>query len=110
MQIRTVPDGLRSRFASTTRPPGLRTPNRMTCGNSDDHVMVEPGREEGQQPPWIVADELWARVEPLLPVVPRRADHPGRRRLADRRVLCGTLFVLYTGVPWEFLPQELGFG
>jgi hypothetical protein len=25
-------------------------------------------------------------------------------------VLCGTLFVLYTGIPWEFLPQELGFG
>jgi transposase len=20
------------------------------------------------------------------------------------------LFVLYTGIPWEFLPQELGFG
>jgi hypothetical protein len=25
----------------------LRTPYRMTCGNSDDHVMVEPAREEG---------------------------------------------------------------
>jgi transposase len=25
-------------------------------------------------------------------------------------VLCGILFVLYTGIPWEFLPQELGFG
>ena len=23
---------------------------------------------------------------------------------------CGILFVLYTGIPWEFLPQELGFG
>ena len=65
---------------------------------------------KGQQPPWIVPDELWARIEPLLPVVPRRADHPGRRRLDDRKVLCGILFVLYTGIPWEFLPQELGFG
>jgi transposase len=65
---------------------------------------------KGQQPPWIVSDELWARIEPLLPVVPRRADHPGRRRLDDRKVLCGILFVLYTGIPWEFLPQELGFG
>ena len=64
----------------------------------------------GQQPPWIVPDELWTRIEPLLPVVPRRADHPGRRRLDDRKVLCGILFVLYTGIPWEFLPQELGFG
>ena len=65
---------------------------------------------KGEQLPWMVSDELWARIEPLLPAVPRRADHPGRRRLDDRRVLCGILFVLYTGIPWEFLPQELGFG
>ncbi len=65
---------------------------------------------KGQQPPWIVPDGLWERIEPLLPVVPRRADHPGRKRLDDRKVLCGILFVLYTGIPWEFLPQELGFG
>ena len=25
-------------------------------------------------------------------------------------MLCGILFVLYTGIRWEFLPQELGFG
>jgi len=65
---------------------------------------------KGQQPPWIVSDGLWARIEPLLPAVPRRTDHPGRKRLDDRKVLCGILFVLYTGIPWEFLPQELGFG
>ncbi|WP_220289438.1 IS5 family transposase [Streptomyces sp. MBT84] len=64
----------------------------------------------GEQPPWIVPDELWARIEPLLPVVQRRTDHPGRKRLDDRKVLSGILFVLYTGIPWEFLPQELGFG
>jgi transposase len=64
----------------------------------------------GEQLPWVVFDELWARIEPLLPVVPRRVDHPGRRRLDDRKVLSGILFVLYTGIPWEFLPQELGFG
>jgi transposase len=62
---------------------------------------------KGQQPPWIVSDELWTRIEPLLPVVPRRADHPGRKRLDDRKAMCGILFVLYTGIPWEFLPQEL---
>jgi transposase len=65
---------------------------------------------KGQQPPWIVPDELWARIRPLLPAVPRRAAHPGRRRLADRQVLSGILFVLYTGIPWEFLPQEPGSG
>ena len=65
---------------------------------------------KGQQPPWIVTDGWWERIEPLLPVVPRRARHPGRRRLDDRKVLCGILFVLYTGIQWEYLPQELGFG
>jgi transposase len=66
---------------------------------------------KGQLPPWIVSDELWARIEPLLPiVVPQRVDRPGRPRLDDRKALCGILFVLYTGIPWEFLPQELGFG
>jgi len=30
---------------------------------------------KGQRPPWIVSDELWARIEPLLPAVPRRDDH-----------------------------------
>ena len=63
---------------------------------------------KGEQPPWIVPDGLWARIEPLLPVVPRRADHPGRKRLDSRKVLCGILFVLCTGIAWEFLPQELG--
>ena len=36
--------------------------------------------------------------------------HPGRKRLDDRKVLCGILFVLHTGMAWELLPQELGFG
>ncbi|GGS48429.1 DDE transposase [Streptomyces violaceus] len=53
---------------------------------------------------------MWARIEPLLPVVPRDLRRPGRKRLDSRRVLCGILFVLYTGIRWEFLPQELGFG
>ena len=43
-------------------------------------------------------------------MVERRYRHPGRKRLDDRKVLSGILFVLYTGIPWEFLPQELGFG
>jgi transposase len=60
--------------------------------------------------PWEVSDELWQRLEPLLPRKPRRFRYPGRRPLDDRRVLSGILFVLGTGVGWERLPQELGFG
>src|SRR5437764_1370967 len=60
--------------------------------------------------PWVVSDELWERIEPLLPRGERRFRFPGRRPLDDRRVLQGILFVLHTGIGWEHLPQELGFG
>jgi transposase len=60
--------------------------------------------------PWEIEDGLWERIEPLLPVVQRKFRRPGRRRLEERRVLCGILFVFYTGIPWRFLPRELGFG
>jgi transposase len=65
----------------------------------------------GEQPPWIVPDGLWQRIEPLLPKpVPRDPRRPGRKPIPDRQVLSGILFVLHTGIQWEFLPQELGFG
>ncbi|ONK09598.1 hypothetical protein STBA_02990 [Streptomyces sp. MP131-18] len=60
--------------------------------------------------PWEIDHGLWERVEPLLPMVGRCLRSPGRRLLDDRRVLCGILFVLHTGIPWRHLPQELGFG
>jgi transposase len=58
-----------------------------------------------------VPDGLWQRIEPLLPKpVLRDPRRPGRKRIPDRQVLSGILFVLHTGIQWEFLPQELGFG
>ncbi len=60
--------------------------------------------------PWVVSDELWELVEPLLPKRERRQRYPGRKRLPDRQALQGILFVLQTGTPWMHLPQELGFG
>ncbi|KAB2343619.1 transposase [Actinomadura rudentiformis] len=65
---------------------------------------------KGEQPPWIVPDSLWERIEPLLPKVERGKRHNGRRRLDDRRVLCGILFVLRTGIRWEFLVTWTGRG
>ncbi len=60
--------------------------------------------------PWIVPDELWLLIEPLLPQPERRFRYPGRRRLPDREALQGILFVLHTGIAWQQLPAELGFG
>ena len=60
--------------------------------------------------PWIVSDELWQLIEPLLPKHERRFRYPGRKRLPDRPALSGILFVLHTGIAWRHLPLELGFG
>jgi transposase len=59
----------------------------------------------------LLDDALWQRIQPLLPPPkPRRFRFPGRKRLDDRKVLTGILFVLKTGIPWEALPRELGCG
>jgi transposase len=58
----------------------------------------------------LVIDELWAVVTPLLPPPRRNKLKAGRPRVPDRAALAGILFVLKTGIPWEYLPQEMGCG
>jgi transposase len=58
----------------------------------------------------LLSDGLWELIEPLIPKVPRRHRLPGRKRLDERKVLTGILFVLRTGIAWEYLPQEMGCG
>jgi transposase len=59
----------------------------------------------------LVSDELWAVIEPELPRPKRRARWKGGRpRVPDRACLAGIIFVLKTGIPWEYLPQEMGCG
>jgi len=45
----------------------------------------------------LVSEELWGLIEPLIPKVPRRHRLPGRKRLNDRKVLTGILFVCRRG-------------
>jgi transposase len=59
----------------------------------------------------LVSDALWAVVAPLVP--PRRPkDLRSRaaRGCPDRACLTGIVFVLKTGIQWEYLPQEMGCG
>ncbi len=59
----------------------------------------------------ILDDELWRIIEPFLPPPKkRRKRYPGRKPIDNRSALCAILFVLKTGLPWEYLPQELGWG
>ena len=65
----------------------------------EDRIMAKP----------LLTDELWTRIEPLLPPE-RPKPKGGRPRVPDRAALTGILFVLRTGLQWELLPQEMGCG
>jgi transposase len=56
---------------------------------------------------WLVTDDLWGVVEPLLPKF-QPSPKGGHPRVDDRVCLTGILFVLKTGIPWEEFPQEMG--
>jgi transposase len=64
---------------------------------------------------WTVSDELWAKVEPLVPVRQRRRGRRyrrkpggGRKPLSARRVFSAIVYVLRTGCQWKALPKEFG--
>jgi len=53
-----------------------------------------------------VPDELWARVERLLP----KGPGGGRSRKPDRTILAGVVYRLRTGCQWKALPEQFGSG
>lgn len=58
----------------------------------------------------LVSDELWNRIEPLLPPLPPSSPKGGRPWVEHRAALTGIIFVLRTGIPWQALPTEMGCG
>jgi transposase len=56
-----------------------------------------------------LSDELLDRLKPLLPQRERRFRYPGLK-LPDRDALYGILYVMHTGVQWEYLAKTPGFG
>jgi transposase len=65
---------------------------------------------------WEVSDELWSRVEPLIPARPARAGQRhyrrrpggGRKALEPRQIFAAILYVLRTGCQWKALPKSFG--
>jgi transposase len=66
---------------------------------------------------WEVSDELWAKVEPLLPKRNPRAGSRrkyqrrpggGRKPMASRNIFSGIVYVLRTGCQWKALPKTFG--
>jgi putative transposase len=68
--------------------------------------MAEPKTEPGS---WILPDQLWIRMEKLLPTY--SAQPKGGRPRADlRHVASGIFYVLRTGCQWNAVPREYGSG
>jgi len=75
--------------------PGVPRPRRVAAPPRTDPVIT---------------DQVWERIEPLIPHRARRRRYPGRMPLDDRAVLTGILVVLARGIGFERLPKELGLG
>ena len=56
----------------------------------------------------LLTDELWKRIKPLLPEPSSPGPKGGRKPIDDRVVLEGILYVLKTGIRWEYLPRQFG--
>src|SRR4051812_4824005 len=56
---------------------------------------------------WVVPDELWRRIEPILKAFwPKK---PTGRKVADwRAALNGIIFRMRSGCQWEHLPRKFG--
>jgi transposase len=72
--------------------------------NTPKAMMPQEKNMKPKATRWKISDELWNRIEPLLPVPVN--THPrggGKKRVAYRTVMNGILFVLKTGCQWKAL-------
>ena len=61
-------------------------------------------QKKSAQAKWLLSDELWEQIKPLLP--PRRQRGKagkGRPPVSDRQAMNGIFFVLKTGCQWKAL-------
>ena len=56
-----------------------------------------------------IPDQLWQRIEPLLPTYKQNCKG-GRPRLDLRKVVSGIFYILQTGSQWKAMPREFGSG
>ncbi len=65
--------------------------------------------ENGVAPEWRMPEELWERIEPLLPKL-RKNRKGGRPWIDHRKIADGIFYVLRTGCQWKAVPREFGSG
>ena len=65
---------------------------------------------------WTVSDDLWERIEPLVPPPQtrdakrtyKRKAGAGRKPMPARQVFEAIIYILRTGAQWKALPREYG--
>ena len=57
----------------------------------------------------LLPSELWKKIEPVIAEMDPRS-RTGRPRVPDRATLTGILFILKTGIQWEYLPKGMDCG
>ena len=74
-------------------------------------VYPEPGvdemTDEVVDAAWRIPDELWERIDTLLPPEKSRPKG-GRPRMPNRQAMDAIFYVLRTGCQWKALPRGLG--
>lgn len=58
----------------------------------------------------IVSDALWRLVSPVIRPRWTGRNTPGRKEVDDRSALSAILFALRSGIGFDQIPKELGFG
>jgi transposase len=65
--------------------------------------VIQASTPEPQIMRYEFSEHEWTAIKPMLPNKPR-----GVRRVDDRRVLDGIVWVLRSGAPWRDLPATYG--
>lgn len=76
-----------------------RRAQKQPPGDGRPSIQVLPGGD------FVLTDERWARIAPLLP--PQKPA-TGRPNYDHRTILAGIFWVVQTGVPWRELPVSFG--
>lgn len=71
-----------------------------------------PPHDTLPDPKWLMPDELWEKVQPLIPpMLEKGKTTRGGRPNADlRRTMNAIFYVLRTGCQWKAIPRCLGSG
>jgi putative transposase len=74
-----------------------------------NYVYVEE-QEYGVAPEYLIPDEMWVEIEPLLGDLcpPKPKKKPGRPRMSDHQAMNAIFYLLRTGCQWNALPRSLG--